>query len=135
MALFHDSVPVRVHSVRGFLFQAVVSAAHDRVAIARGTLERTRTEGGRRYFHDATDAPVRNEYVLLSARYEVHEARWNDVAIEIFHHQADDHGDGAAQAVARRHRPVPPADRPVHGGQCAARETKRRLTIQPVDLI
>ena len=58
----------------------------DQVAVAPGALRRTWTEGGRRYFHYATDAPIGNEYAFFSADYAVHEGQWNDVAIQIFHH-------------------------------------------------
>jgi ABC-2 type transport system permease protein len=51
-------------------------------------LRRTVTKDGRRYFHYATDAPIRNHYAFFSAAYAVREARWNDTSIEIFHHPA-----------------------------------------------
>lgn len=65
---------------------AVVGTDEDQVAVAPGALRRAWTEGGRRYFHYVTDAPIRNEYAFFSARYAVREARWNGVAIQIFHH-------------------------------------------------
>lgn len=58
----------------------------DQVAVAPGALRRTWTEGGRRYFRYSTDAPIGSEYAFFSADYAVHEGRWNDVAIQIFHH-------------------------------------------------
>ncbi len=73
-------------------FDAVVGTVEDQVAIAPGVLRRTWTEGGRRYFHYSTDAPIGNEYAFFSADYAVHEAQWSpsagsgDVAIQIFHH-------------------------------------------------
>ena len=67
-------------------FEAVVGTDEGQVAVAPGALRRTWTQGGRRYFHYATDAPIRNDYALLSAAYAVHEARWNSVSIQIFHH-------------------------------------------------
>jgi ABC-2 type transport system permease protein len=67
-------------------FEAVVGTDEAQVAVAPGALRRTWTEGGRRYFHYVTDAPIGNEYALFSAAYAVHEARWNDVAIQIYHH-------------------------------------------------
>lgn len=66
-------------------FEAVVGTAGDQVAIAPGVLRETWTEGGRRYFRYATDAPIGNEYGVASAHYAVHEGEWNDVAIQIFH--------------------------------------------------
>jgi len=77
----------------GIEFEAVVGTHEDQIAVAPGALRRTWTEGGRRYFHYSTDAPIGNEYAFFSAHYAVHEARWNDpagagqaVSIRIFHH-------------------------------------------------
>jgi hypothetical protein len=72
----------------GIAFEAVVGTAHDQVAVAPGALRRTWTEGGRRWFHYATDAPIGSEWSFFSARYAVREGRWNDVVIRIFHHPA-----------------------------------------------
>ena len=69
-------------------FEAVVGTGEGQVAVAPGRLRRTWTQGGRRYFHYATDAPIRNHYAFFSAAYAVHEGRWNDTSIEIFHHPA-----------------------------------------------
>ena len=62
-------------------FEAVVGTDEGQVAVAPGRLRRTWTEDGRRYFHYATDAPIRNDYAFFSAAYAVHEGRWNDVSI------------------------------------------------------
>lgn len=67
-------------------FEAVVGTREDQVAVAPGALRRTWTEGGRRYFHYSTGGPAGNEHAFFSAGYAVHEARWKDVAIRIFHH-------------------------------------------------
>jgi ABC-2 type transport system permease protein len=67
-------------------FEAVVGTDEGQVAVAPGRLRRTWTQGGRRYFHYGTDAPIRNHYAFFSAAYAVREARWNDTAIQIFHH-------------------------------------------------
>ncbi|HEV2149638.1 MAG TPA: M1 family aminopeptidase, partial [Longimicrobiaceae bacterium] len=74
--------------------QAVVGTALDQTAVAPGTLRRTWTENGRRYFHYATDAPIPNRYAISSARYAVHEAQWTNpsagagetVRIQVLHH-------------------------------------------------
>ena len=71
-------------------FEAVVGTGEDQIAVAPGALRGTWTEGGRRYFRYATDAPIGNEYAFFSADYAVHEARWNNVAIQIFHHPGHD---------------------------------------------
>ncbi|MDB4912744.1 MAG: rane protein [Gemmatimonadetes bacterium] len=64
----------------------VVGTDGNQTAVAPGSLRRTWTDGGRRYFHYVTDAPIRNEYALVSASYALHEAQWNGVTIQIFHH-------------------------------------------------
>jgi len=69
----------------GIAFEAVVGTDENQVAVAPGALRGTWTEGGRRYFRYSTDAPI-GEYAFFSADYAVHEARWNDVAIRIYHH-------------------------------------------------
>jgi hypothetical protein len=63
-----------------------VGTDEGQVVVAPGRLRRTWREGRRRYFQYATDAPIRDDFALFSADYAVHEGRWNDVAIQIFHH-------------------------------------------------
>jgi ABC-2 type transport system permease protein len=70
------------------IFEAVVGTNENQTAVAPGTLRRTWTENNRRYFEYAAGAPIRNEYAFFSADYAVREGRWNDVAIQIFHHPA-----------------------------------------------
>lgn len=67
-------------------FEAVVGTAGDQTAVLPGTLRRTWTSGGRRYFHYRSDAPVLPSISLMSARYAVREARWNGVTIRVLHH-------------------------------------------------
>ncbi|MEA2561005.1 MAG: type transport system permease protein [Acidobacteriota bacterium] len=67
-------------------FEAVIGTDEGQIAVAPGTLRRTWTENGRRYFHYGSDVPIRNAYAFLSAGYEVREAWWNGVRIQIFHH-------------------------------------------------
>ena len=76
-------------------FEAVIGTSKDQTAVAPGTLQRTWAEGGRRYFHYATHAPISNDYALFSARYAVREAQWipsdgtlEPVTLQIFHHPA-----------------------------------------------
>jgi ABC-2 type transport system permease protein len=72
--------------VERIAFEAVVGTDDNQTAVAPGTLRRTWTEGGRRYFHYIADGPIGNEYFFFSADYTLHEERWNGVAIQIFHH-------------------------------------------------
>ncbi|MBD2766317.1 ABC transporter permease [Hymenobacter sp. BT664] len=74
-------------------FAAIVGTDVDQQVVAPGTLRRTWTQAGRRYFHYATDAPIRNEYSFFSANYAVREGKWRnpsagpeqEVAIQIFY--------------------------------------------------
>lgn len=67
-------------------FRATVSTDLDQTALAPGRLERTWTEGGRRYFRYVMDVPMLHFYAILSARYRVRRDSWEGVAIEVFHH-------------------------------------------------
>lgn len=70
----------------GIVFEAVLSTDAGQTAVAPGALRRTWTQGGRRYFHYATDGPIGSEWAFASAHYALHEARWKDVGIRVFHH-------------------------------------------------
>ncbi|MBC5773106.1 ABC transporter permease [Pontibacter sp. KCTC 32443] len=65
--------------------EAVVGTSGDQTVVAPGSLRRTWTKGGRKYFHYVTDAPIKNEYNFFSANYAVHERRWKDVVIQIYY--------------------------------------------------
>ena len=66
----------------------VVGTAEGQTAVAPGALRRTWTEDGRRYFHYATDVPIRNDFAIYSAAYAVRRARWNGIDIQVLHHPA-----------------------------------------------
>jgi ABC-2 type transport system permease protein len=68
-------------------FEATLSTSADQIAIAPGRLEREWTAGGRRYFRYRSDAPIVNLLCFISAPYEVVRDSWNDVAIELYHHE------------------------------------------------
>jgi ABC-2 type transport system permease protein len=61
-------------------FQATVGTDVGQTAVAPGTLRQTWTQAGRRYFEYATEAPIRNEYAVFSARYAVQEGNWRPPA-------------------------------------------------------
>ncbi len=67
-------------------FEATLSTVSDQIAIAPGYLQKQWTENGRAYFHYKMDFPILNFVSFMSARYAVHKDKWNDVAIEIYHH-------------------------------------------------
>jgi len=72
-------------------FETTVSTRAGQTAIAPGYLERTWQEGDRNYFHYKMDAPILHFYSYLSADYEVVREDWNDIAIEIFHHDGHEY--------------------------------------------
>ena len=72
-------------------FDATVRTTNDQIALAPGYLQREWTENGRRCFRYKTDAPIRNFYSFLSARYAVKKDVWTskdgkNVALEIYYH-------------------------------------------------
>ncbi|MFD3003434.1 ABC transporter permease/M1 family aminopeptidase [Pontibacter toksunensis] len=68
--------------------ESVIGTDLNQIAVAPGSLRRTWTESGRRYFHYKTDVPVKNVYSFFSADYQVLEDKWKDVQVQIFYHQA-----------------------------------------------
>jgi hypothetical protein len=95
-----DEVGARQHAsvVRnedpGVHVEAVVGTAADQIAVFSGSLRRSWTEHGRRYFHYGTDVPSPFGASVFSARYAVREDRWRapgsspgqTVALQILHH-------------------------------------------------
>ncbi|MDX1931310.1 MAG: hypothetical protein SFU56_01770 [Capsulimonadales bacterium] len=74
-------------------FEATVRTSPDQTAIAPGYLQKEWTENGRRCFRYKMDAPIRNFYSFLSARYAVKRDTWTGqdgkkVALEIWYHPA-----------------------------------------------
>lgn len=66
--------------------ETIVGTAADQIAVVPGVLRRSWTENGRRYFHYGTRLPDTFGTSVFSAMYAVHEDRWHDVALQIFHH-------------------------------------------------
>jgi hypothetical protein len=110
--------PVALMDLAGLepiMFEAVVGTVEGQIAVVPGALRREWTEGGRRYFHYTTDAPIRNNFAFFSAAYAVREARWKDVQIQIFHHPGHDLN----------------VDRMVRGVQASLEHLTRRLGPYP----
>ena len=77
-------------------FAATVSTSPGQTAIAPGRLEREWTEGGRRHFRYAMDAPILNFYSVLSARYAVERDTWTapdgrTIDVQVFYHPTHDY--------------------------------------------
>ncbi|GLC27823.1 M1 family aminopeptidase [Roseisolibacter agri] len=69
-------------------FDAVVGTAGDQIAATSGTLQRSWTQGDRRYFHYRSPVPTANTWAVLSARYAVRESRRAGVRVQVLHHPA-----------------------------------------------
>ncbi len=67
-------------------FAATVGTAAGQTAIAPGSLRKTWSKGGRRYFHYVADRPIRNLYHVYSADYAVRASRLDGIATRIFYH-------------------------------------------------
>ncbi len=66
-------------------FAATLSTDPDQIALAPGYLQKTWTEGGRRYFQYVQDTPILDFFSFQSARYAVARDHWHDVALEIYY--------------------------------------------------
>lgn len=72
-------------------FDAVVSTSADQMAVAPGTLKRQWQEHGRNYYHYVPELPILNFYAFLSGRYEVKQAQWQNIPIEIDYHKGHEY--------------------------------------------
>src|SRR5690606_8599003 len=82
-------------------FRTHISTAADQIAIAPGYLEREWTEAGRRHFVYAMDEPIWPFVSFSSARYAVARDRWQDVALEVYHHPEHDYNVEAMLRASR----------------------------------
>ena len=83
----------RIPRIGRIHLDATIGTRADQVAVVPGTLRRSWTRGGRRYFHYRTDAPVLDFYSVLASAYAVREGTWKnpaaggrDVRIRVVHH-------------------------------------------------
>lgn len=72
-------------------FETTVSTSSDQMAISVGDLQKSWTEGDRRYFHYKMDKPIRNFYPYLSAKYDVARDQWQGIEIEVYYHPSHDY--------------------------------------------
>jgi hypothetical protein len=84
--VLHSSSEKTAAGSETITFEAVIGTSPEQTAVAPGSLLRSWNENGRRYFHYATERPVRNAFAIFSARYAVHRETWNGVVIELFYH-------------------------------------------------
>ncbi|MES2419020.1 MAG: M1 family aminopeptidase [Bacteroidota bacterium] len=65
--------------------ETTISTVADQQVITVGTLQKSWTANNRRYFNYKTDAPINFMFALSSARYQVKEGRYKDVALKIYY--------------------------------------------------
>ena len=69
-------------------FETTVSTSAGQIALAPGYLQSEWEQDGRRYYHYKSEARLLPFFSWLSADWKVARDRWNDVAIEVYHHPA-----------------------------------------------
>jgi len=65
-------------------FDVTLSTAVDQVAVTSGRLEGEWTRGHRRFFHYVTAMPVASSLPVMSARYAIRHARWQNIGIDVY---------------------------------------------------
>ena len=65
-----------------------ISTAADQIAIAPGSLVKTWTANGRKYFNYKLDQKALNFYSFISGRYEVARKKWNGIDLEVYYDKA-----------------------------------------------
>ncbi|WP_046243783.1 ABC transporter permease/M1 family aminopeptidase [Hymenobacter terrenus] len=83
-------------------FEATVGTSPDQLAVAPGELQQEWMQGGRRYFHYRLEAPVLNIYAIVSARYAVRRARWNNVNLEVYYQPGHEYNLDRMQLALRQ---------------------------------
>lgn len=68
-------------------FKAVVSTAHDQVALAPGRLVKQWTENNRNYYSYQVDGKMLNFYSFLSADYQVERENYKGIELEVYYHK------------------------------------------------
>jgi ABC-type transport system involved in multi-copper enzyme maturation permease subunit len=89
-SLYNLEARYNVNGADQTIVETIVSTDEEQVAVAPGKLHREWTANGRHYFHYVTNAPIPNQYAIFSAKYAVHETKWNHVSIQVFHQPGHD---------------------------------------------
>lgn len=73
------------------MLETTVHTDNDQTALAPGYLVNEWTADGRKHFHYKMDAPIKNFYSVLSARYEVKKENWKGVNLEVYYHKGHEY--------------------------------------------
>ena len=85
-SLGDTAAPYDLTQANSSVLDIVIGTDSAHTAVAPGRLRRTWTDGDRRWFHYTTDRPVRESWVIMSARYARQTTAWQDVGIEVLYH-------------------------------------------------
>jgi len=66
----------------------IISTAPDQTAIAPGSLIKTWTVNGRKYFNYKLDQKALNFYSFISGKYKVARQKWNGIDLEVYYDKA-----------------------------------------------
>jgi ABC-2 type transport system permease protein len=67
------------------MVNTVISTSQDQIAIAPGSLIKSWTKGGRKYFNYKLDKKALNFYSFISGKYEVARKKWNGIDLEVYY--------------------------------------------------
>ena len=73
------------------MLETVIHTEKDETALAPGYLEKEWEAGGRKHFSYKMDAPIKNFYSVLSAKYESKKEKWNGINLEIYYHKGHEY--------------------------------------------
>jgi ABC-2 type transport system permease protein len=70
--------------------ETTIGTEAQQIAVTSGALVREWREGGRRYFHYRTDAPIRFGGAIFAGEYAVREDQWKGVPLRVYYHPTHD---------------------------------------------
>lgn len=73
------------------MLETTIHTEKDQTALAPGYLEKEWEADGRRHFTYKMDAPMKNFYSVLSAKFETKKEKWNGINLEIYYHKGHEY--------------------------------------------
>jgi ABC-2 type transport system permease protein len=69
-------------------FETIVSTDKEQLAIGPGLLKREWVEDNRKFYHYKMNEKIKFSFAFQSAHFKVKKDKWNDVDLEIYHHNS-----------------------------------------------
>lgn len=73
------------------MLETTIHTEKDQTALAPGYLEKEWEADGRKHFTYKMDAPMKNFYSVLSAKFETKKEKWNGINLEIYYHKGHEY--------------------------------------------